>query len=236
MNLILDNWTEKDYENFISYLYSLEDIKYKKFHGKLILDNNLIGIKTPILKNIAKDIFKGNYLSFIKLNKKLIYEEKIIYGLILGYVKDDFNTTIDLFNKFIHIIDNWAICDIVCSNMKIFKLNLSPGLKEIKIYLKNKNPWINRVGIVLLLDHYLNDQYIDCVIDIARSIKSDDYYVNMALAWLISICYIKYPNKTINLLNNKELSNWVHNKSITKITESRRISQIEKDKLKKLKY
>lgn len=235
MNLKKDNWNKKDYKEFINYLNSLKDKKYKNFHSKLILSDNLIGIKTPILRNIAKEISVGNYESFIKLNNHKFYEEKIIHGLIIGYIKKDFKTIINSFNSFIKYIDNWAICDICVSNMKIFSKNLETGKNEIEKYLKDSNFWINRVGIVLLLDFYINDDYIDYLIEKIKTIKSNEYYVNMALAWLISICYIKYKDKTIVLFKEKYLDKWVHNKAIQKIIESKRINIEEKNELKKLK-
>lgn len=235
MNLKKDNWNKEDYQEFINYLYTLEDKKYKNFHSKLILSDNLIGIKTPVLRSISKKISTGNYGSFINLNNHKFYEETIIHGLIIGYLKEDFKTIIKLFNCFIKCIDNWAICDICVSNMKIFNKNLDLGIIEIEKYLNNSNPWINRVGIVLLLSFYINDNYIDYVIEKIKTIKSDEYYVNMSLAWLISICYIKYKDKTIILFKEKYLNRWVYNKAIQKIIESRRIEIKEKNELKRLK-
>ena len=164
-----------------------------------------------------------------------IYEEKIIYGLVIGYIEDDINVIFDYFDEFIKCIDNWAICDIVCLNMKVLKKNQEIGINKINHYLDNSNPWINRVGIVLLLAFYINDNYIDYVLDKVVSVVSKDYYVNMAISWLISICYIKYSVKTIKLLEGKKLNIWIHNKSIQKIIESTRVLNDKKEYLKTLK-
>ena len=142
-----------------------------------------------------------------------------------------------MFNGFIPLIDNWAICDIVCANAKIFKKNLEEGLIYINKCINNHNPWSKRVGLVLLLDYYINDKYIDVVLKLANNIKSDEYYVKMANAWLISICYIKYPNKTETFLNNTKIDNWTYNKAISKICDSTRVEKEAKNKLKeKLKH
>lgn len=223
-----------NYDEFIKYLYSLQDIKYKDFQKKLILSDNLIGIRTPELKKIAKTISNSNYKDFIKLNKHNLYEEKLIHGLILGYLKLEFNDLKPLIDEFIPYIDNWAICDLTVSNLKIFSKNKGNGFKEIKKYLKNKNSWINRFGYVLLLSYYITDEYIDEIFNLCENYK-DEYYVKMSIAWLISICYIKYKDKTIEYLKNNKLDNWTYNKAIQKIIESNRIDKDEKNMLRKLK-
>lgn len=224
-----------NYNEFIKELYSLSDEKYRNFHSKIIKDNkNLIGIRTPILKNIAKEISRGDYNNFIKNMKHNTYEEKIIHGLIIGYIKTDFDTVITYLDEFIKYIDNWAINDIVAANLKIFNKNQNKGFKVIEKYLK-MGDFYTRFGLVLLLDYYINDSYIDKVLDIAFNMKDDKYYVNMANSWLISICYIKYPDKTLKYLKNSKLDKFTHNKAISKICDSYKVSKKEKIEIKKLR-
>lgn len=235
MNLIIDNWEKIDYNKFIDYLKSLQDFKYQQFQKKLIKQDNIIGIKTPILKKIAKEISKGNYLSFIKLNKHYYYEETIIHGFILGFIKDNYTHILYLFNDFIKYIDNWAVNDQVISNMKVFKSHLDELYDNIDIYLHDNNPWINRVGVVILLNYYLNDDYIDRILIIINNLDYKEYYTNMAIAWLIAECYIKYKEKTLIFLKNNNINKWTYNKAISKIVESNRIESNEKTIIKKLK-
>lgn len=229
MNLESINWN-KDYNLFIDYLFTLQDIKYRDFHYKLLNNNNinLIGIKTPILRDISKKISKHNYLDFINNNKHKYYEEIIIHGLVIGYSND-----IQLLDDYLKYIDNWAINDIVASNLKWFKKNQELGFKKIKKYILNNNPWIIRFGYVLLLNYYVNDDYIDEVINIIKSTTNDDYYVKMAVSWLISICFIKYKEKVIKLFENNNLDKFIINKSISKINDSYRVSKMDKDFIKK---
>ena len=234
MNLENINWNKDNYNKFINYLFTFEDIKYKEFHSKLILSNNLIGIRTPMLKEIAKKISKGDYKTFIKLNKHEIYEEIIIHGLIIGYLSD-FNESLSLLDNFIPYVDNWAINDIVCANMKIFKKYQEIGFNKILNYIDSNNPFQIRIGIVLLLDFYINDKYIDKIFDIVDNIKNDNYYVRMANAWLLSICYIKYKEKTYNYLLNNDLDKFTFNKAISKICDSKRVDVKDKEKLKKIR-
>ena len=197
MDLTNIKWNNDKYNDFLEYLFSIKDEKYAIFHFKLLKNDKIkvIGIRIPVLKKLAKMISKTDYLEFIKLNKHEYYEEILLHGLIITYLKLDFNSIMNLFNEYINYIDNWATCDTVISNLKIFKNNLDAGFIYIEKYLNDKNPWINRVGIVLLLCYYINDNYIDKVLNICNKIKTDEYYVKMANAWLISMCLVKYYDK-----------------------------------------
>jgi len=227
-----DNWTENNYNFFINYLYSLEDLEYKKFHTKLVLKNNIIGIRTPILKKIAKEISNSDYKNFISLNKHNTYEEIIIHGLVIGYIKADFKTVKSMIDNFICHVDNWAVNDIVVANLKIFKTNKEEGFEYIKELIFTNNSWKIRFGLVLLLNYYIDDYYINKVLEICNEVKNDNYYVKMANAWLISICYIKYPEIVKEFLNTTKIDDYTYNKAISKICDSRRVSKIEKNKLK----
>lgn len=237
MNLIKEEWVKEDYQEFLVYLFSYQDEQYRLFHGKLLKNDNIvnIGVRTPVLKKIAKEISKGNYESFIKCIKHQYYEEDVIYGFILGYIKVCFEKRIELLDEFLPFIDNWATNDLVCSNLKVFKKVPEEGLQYIRTCLCSDNSWTVRFGLVLLLDFYINDNYIDTILDICKHLKHDDYYVLMALAWLISICYIKYPKKTLKLLKIGNLDDFTHNKAIQKIIESTRVEKIEKERLRGMK-
>ena len=213
--------TSSDYKKIIDYLYSNSDLKYKKFHCSLKGANEMIGVRTNILKDIAKEISKHDYLSFIKLNKKYYYEEKSILAFLLGYLKIDFNSVIMLLEDNIDYFDTWALTDSLCANLKIFKKHQDEGFVFINKLLSSNNPWRIRIGLVLLLDHYINDNYIDKILEISLNVINCDYYVMMANAWLISICYIKYCDKTSKILDN--LDDVTRRKAISKINDSKRV-------------
>lgn len=224
------------YNDLINYLYNEKDEQYKQFHQKLLKNKNikLIGIRTPKLKVLAKELSK-NYKYFIENNAHKTYEETTIHGLMLGYLKMDFKELLIELDKFIPYIDNWATCDLTVSNLKQFKNNLEEGFKYIKKCIKSKNIWKQRIGVVLLNSYYVNDKYIDKTLEILLQIKTNEYYLQMAIAWTISTCYIKYPNITIDILKEKKLDRIIHNKAIQKIIESKRINKETKDNLKQLK-
>ncbi len=224
-------------DKLINYLCSIKDEKYQKFHQKLLKNDNikLIGVKTPILKQIAKYISQNDYETFIQNNKHEFYEETLIHGLILGYLKIDFNDLLEKINNFIPYIDNWATCDLTASNLKQFKKKQKEGFNYIKKCLKSHNMWQQRLGVVLLNDYYINDIYINKVIETISNLETDQYYLQMAIAWTLSTCYIKYPNITIDIIKKQILSSSIQNKTIQKIIESTRISKEEKEYLKQFK-
>ena len=232
VNFILTVDFNKDYKKFIEYLFSLKDDEYREFNQKIVKTDNIIGIRLPILKNIAKNIAKVDYMSFIENNQHQYYEEIMLHGLVITYLKISFKESIILFDDYIKFIDSWATCDSVVMNYKIVSKNLDSCLIKIKEYLRSEKPFIKRVGIVLLF-YYLNDNYIDTVLEISDSIITTEYYVKMANSWLISMCLVKYYDKTINFLKNCHLDDWTYNKALQKAIESYRIK--DKDLLRRMK-
>lgn len=230
-----NTWDEVQYNKLINYLNNIGEEKYKDFNSKLVLTKyKMYGIKVPILRDIAKKISKTNIISFLDIVKSNSYEEVMIEGLVISYIKE-VDLCVKYFNKFINKIDNWAICDTCISFMKIVNKNKELFLKQIKKYIESKNEYVVRVGVVLLLNYYIEDSYIDLVFDIIDSINREDYYINMAIAWLVSVCFVKYRNKTFKYLNDNKLNRFTYNKSIQKIIESYRVSLEDKEILRSMK-
>lgn len=231
-------WNKENYNKFIEYLYSLQDLKYKEFSSSLMPTNDeyeLIGIRFPILKEIAKKISKNNYIEFININNHKIFEEIMIHGLIIGYLNEDIDIIIKLSKEYIKYIQNWSLCDSFVANLHIMSKYSSKGLNLVKWCLNHKKTYYKRVGYVLLLNYFVKDEYLDLIFSLCDTNNSDEYYVKMAISWLIAECYTFNPTKTINYIKNNKLDKWTHNKAIQKIRESRRVNEIEKQELLKLK-
>lgn len=227
--MILNNivWNDKSFTDFREYLFSLSNKTYKDFTSKLTPgESNFIGITIPIMRNIAKDISKGDYKSFLKI-KCVYHEEKMIKGFVISKISD-FNEYLSYMYEFIHDVDNWAICDCVVQSSKIFKKNLDFGWNFVEYCLNSNREYIIRVGIVLMLTYYINDNYIADVIKKATEVKFEAYYVKMAVAWLISVAFIKYSDLVIPILG-KSFDKFTNNKAISKIRDSFRVSKELKD-------
>lgn len=159
----------------------------------------------------------------------------MIEGLIIATSKMDITKKVGYLDNFIPKIDNWAICDIVCSNFKLKKDELSKLWEYLLLYQDSNKEFELRFMIVMMMDYYLLDDYINEVFRIIDSIGVDYYYTNMAISWLISMAFIKYKEQTLNYLNDNNLSLFVYQKSLQKIIESTRVSKYDKDMIRKMK-
>lgn len=217
-------------------LFAMQDLKYKEFHGSLCPDiDNVIGVRIPKLREYAKELYKCNNLKDIKIEDKY-YEELVIQGMLIGFqTKAPIKEVIKQVEEFIPKINSWAVCDTFCAGLKITKKYQTEMFKVIKRYLKSTQEYQVRFAIVMLLNYYINDQYIDQVLQILDNVKLDKYYVQMANAWAISICLIKYYNKTLEFLKTTKIDDFTYNKGIQKAIESYRITKEQKDYLKTLK-
>lgn len=217
-------------------LFAMQDLKYKEFHGSLCPDmDNIIGVRIPKLREYAKELYKNNNLEDIKIEDKY-YEELVIQGMLIGFqIKTPIEGVIKQVKEFVPKINSWAVCDTFCAGLKITKKYQTEMFKIIKEYLKSKQEYEVRFAIVMLLDYYINDQYIDQVLQILNNIKLDKYYVQMANAWAISICLIRYYNKTLEFLKTTKIDDFTYNKGIQKAIESYRITKEQKDYLRTLK-
>lgn len=223
-----------NYTKLMQYLYTIQDGKYRLFQQKLIKNDQItiIGVRTPELKKIAKEISKGNYLNFIQNNSHEIFEETVLHGLVLGFIKIKEDELLKLIDDFIPYINNWATNDLTVSNLKAFK---KIDISQLKKYLKSPNPWEIRFGLTLLLSYYIKEENLTFIFTICDKIESDHYYVSMAKAWLLSICFIKFPEITYNYLTTCQLDKFTFNKTISKICDSYRVSQEYKEMVKKLR-
>ena len=219
-------------------IISLKDESYKNFHSKLCPGTtNILGVRVPVLRNYAKELIKNYQVEDLLKNiDNEYYEEIMLKGLLIGLNKsNDLNKTINYIKDFIPLINNWAICDTFCAGLKITKKTKKEMRKFILSYKNSKKEFELRFMIVMILDYYIEEAYLEDNFKIFSRINQKDYYVEMALAWAISICLIKYYDQTLTLLDKYKFSDFVYNKSLQKACESYRISNKKKLKLKSMK-
>ncbi|MCH5321262.1 MAG: DNA alkylation repair protein [Eubacterium sp.] len=214
-------------------LFKNQDLKYKAFHAKLVPNispDKIIGVRVPVMRKIAKQAVRENAEVLTEY-----YDERMVKGFTIGYNKCDIETHLKELADFILLVDNWAVCDCCCSTFKFTEKNREEVWQFIQPYLSGSEYEI-RFAVVMILDYFLTDEYIDRSLEELTEIKSEHYYVNMAVAWALSVAYVKYEKKTLPILEGKVLSPWVHNKTIQKICESYRVDKAKKEYLKTLKY
>lgn len=213
-----------------------QDLKYRDFHSKLIPNvdkERIIGVRTPELRKIAKEMFKdGSYKEFINELPHHYYDENTLHSCILSLYKnlDDLERELD---RFLPYIDNWATCDLL--SPKAFAKDLDRIYRKVKEWINTKDVYSIRFGIVTLLSFYLDDYFKEEINELVCSIKSSEYYINMAIAWYFSYALIKQYDATIDIFLNNRLDVWVHNKALQKAIESYRIDDVTKKYLKSLK-
>ncbi len=220
-------------------LFELADPKYKEFHSSLCPNvDNILGVRTPVLRNYAKELAKEiDADEYLKNADNQYYEEILLQGMIIGRITRNKNIGeyIKYIDEFVPKIYNWAICDIFCADLKVTEKNLEYMWKYIQKYLSTNKEFELRFAIVMMLDYYIKEEYIDEVLKKLDKIKNKEYYVQMAIAWAVSIAFIKFQDQTMEYLKNNSLDDFTYNKAIQKIIESYRVDDRTKEQLRKMK-
>ena len=223
-------------EKILSLLFSKQDLAYRSFQAPLIpnLDKDLfIGVRLPELKKMAKEIGdKEITKEFIKELPHHYYDENQLHAFVIANIKD-YETCLKEVERFLPYIDNWAVCDTLKPN--VFKKNKAKLINRIKEWLKSDHIYTQRFAIGQLMSLYLNDDFKEEYLELVSHIKSEEYYLNMMIAWYFATALAKQYDFTIKYIEAKKLSTWVHNKAIQKALESYRVSDAHKEYLKSLK-
>lgn len=222
---------------FQKYLLAQGDESYRKFTAKLVptVDAGLIiGVRwTPELRNFTKKFFGGKFDEFLNALPHKFYEENLIHAHIISSMKDCEECLREV-KKFLPYVDNWGVCDSLIP--KVFKKHAPELEPEILNLLQAENPYAVRFALLMLLKFYLGDNFSEKYLSAAAEIKSDNYYVKMAAAWFFAEALVKHYDAAKIYLQQKKLAPWIHNKTIQKAVESRRISDEQKNFLRTLKY
>ena len=223
-------------EKILKELFNLQDKKYRDFQVKLIPGSSIdkmIGVRTPDLRKYSKELIKENsYKEFLDELPHNYFDENQLHAFILSEIKD-YDECINYINRFLPYVDNWATCDQM--SPKVFKKNQDKLLLEIKKWLKSKDTYTIRFGIGMLMQHFLDEDFNKDYLKLVSKIKSNEYYVNMMIAWYFATALAKQYKDTIPYLEDKILDKWTHNKTIQKAIESYRITNEQKEYLRSLK-
>ena len=219
-------------------LFALRYENYRRFHAKLIPDipiDNIIGVRTPVLRKYAKEVAKLPEANiFLESLPHSYYEENNLHGALLSLLyPKDIIAFMEQLERFLPYVDNWATCDML--SPKIFKKHLPYVYERVQKWLQSDAVYTIRFGIVTLLGFYLDNAFEPEMLQLVANVRSEEYYVNMAVAWYFSMALVKQYDATLPYIQNRVLEPWTHNKSIQKAIESRRIPQETKAYLRGLK-
>ena len=220
-------------------LSSMADEKYRLFSCKLLPDavrKTVIGVRLPRLRTLAKNMVKnGAYAIVLNSSIGSTMEEKMVYGMLIGYAPLTDEQKFEYLLKFVPKIDCWSVCDCVCVSLK-FKDKKKLWAFLLKNYAKSTAEFELRFVLVMVLNHFLEEKYLEDVLRLVANISSPAYYVVMAQAWLLSMLYVKFPQSVLDFLTSHKVSTIVYAKTLQKILESRQISQIQREEIKNLRY
>ncbi len=222
--------------NVTEELFAMQDKGYKAFHEKLIptvSPDRVIGVRTPELRKFARAFAKDERAAeFLKDLPHRYYEENNLHAFVIETIKD-YDTALIETKRFLPYIDNWATCDMFLP--KVFRKNIEPLLGEIGEWIKSEHVYTVRYAIGLLMTLYLDDGFRPEYAELVASVRSDEYYINMMIAWYFATALAKQYDCAVKYLTQRSLDVWTHNRAIQKAVESRRISTATKAYLKTLK-
>ena len=214
-------------------LFKLQDSEYRDFHARLVPNlekEAIIGVRLPQLRALAKEL-KPQTESFFKELPHRYYEENTLHAILISEISD-FDKCVKELNEFLPYVDNWATCDSM--RPKSFKKNRKKLISHIDEWLKSSHTYTVRFAVGMLMTHFLDEDFDEKYMEKVSRIKSDEYYINMMIAWYFQVALVKKWEFALPYLKEKRLSKWVHNKAIQKARESYRMTQEQKDLLKSL--
>lgn len=217
-------------------LFDLQDLGYRDFHSKLmptVSKNKIIGVRTPLLRKLSKELNKSDLKAeFLKALPHKYYEEDNLHAFLIEQIKD-FDECISALDSFLLYVDNWATCDMMTP--KVLGNHPEKLYPKIREWISSEYTYTVRFGIVTLMKFFMNDNLDKNHLNLLLTIKSDDYYINMAIAWYIATALSCNWDMVIPYIEQQKFDKWIHNKSIQKAVESYRITPEQKNYLKLLK-
>lgn len=213
-------------EEITAKLYDLTEEDFRVFNSKLLPGvTRILGVRLPAMRKLAKKTAKGDFRSYLeeaheKITADSIHEEIMMQGLVIGYAKMERDEYRKYLDEFVPKISNWSVCDSCVNGFKFMRNDPEYWFDYLKIYRDSKEEFELRFMIVAMMNHFVDEDHIDEILSICNEIHHDGYYVKMAVAWTLQVCYVKFPEKTSRLLENNGMDDFTHNKAIQKIRES----------------
>ena len=220
----------------VTELFRMQDKSYARMQAKIIPTvpaDRIIGVRTPALRTMAESLSKeADINEFLSSVPHPYFDEDQLHAFVISLEKD-FDKCLAQVEAFLPFIDNWATCDQL--SPKAFKREPERLLPSIQDWIRSDKTYTIRFAIGMLMQHFLDDRFDIKYADMVAQVRSEEYYVNMMIAWYFATALAKQYEKVLPYLEEKRLSDWVHNKAIQKSVESYRISDDQKVYLKTLK-
>ena len=250
-HILQQNNTVLPIEQIRSVLQGLADADYGAFQSALLRKPgeeqltgsaaHYLGVRLPALRKLAKQLAKEDWQTAMETLRAAnrnqepsssFYEELMLEGMLIGLadgVGIARRQQLNLIADFVPLVDNWGICDSFCAGLKLFQEDKESGWAFLQPFLQSGQEYEIRFGLVMLLDYFVEKEYLSRIWDVMDALDHPGYYVKMAAAWAVSICYVRFPAETYAYLQNSRLDIFTYNKALQKITESRCVSAQEKE-------
>lgn len=223
-------------------IVGLAEEEYRLFQGKLLPEvRNYAGVRLPKLRRIARRIAEEDAKAYLDAAlsrdpEEELFEEIMLQGMVIGYLREELPVILGCAERFVPKIDNWSVCDSFCSGLKCARDYPGEVWRWLLPYLHSKEEFGARFGVVMLLSYYVTDDYIGRIFEALGSVGHEGYYVKMAVAWALSVCYGRYPERTFSYLTDRDngLDGFTFRKALQKITESKSVTAGEKDRVRRL--
>lgn len=213
-----------------------KDDEYKKFQARLVPDippETIVGVRTPQMRRIAKEVFESEYRDeFLSDLPHKYYEENLIHFFVVALIKD-FDDCVNAVEAFLPYIDCWPVSDQ--ASPKSFKKNHQKLLPYIKKWISSQHIYTARFGIRMLMNEYLGEDFKEEYLELVACKKGEEYYLKMMIAWFFATALAKRYNESVQYIENHRLDEWVHKKAIQKAVESYRVTDDHKEYLKSLR-
>lgn len=224
------------YEDYRKRLAGLAEAEYKEFNQKLNPGiDNILGVRVPAVRALAKELAKGGWRDYFAKNEDIYFEETLLQGLTIGFLRGDTDMIVSEIKHFLPKINGWAMCDSFCAGLKIAKKEPALIWGLVRECAESERPFYIRFAVVMMLNHYIGSEHIDEILSRLGKIRHDEYYVKMAVAWAVSVCFVKQREKTLDFLNDCPLDDFTFNKALQKIRESFRVAAEDKELMRELK-
>ncbi len=225
-----------DVESVRKALIELADEDYRAFHSKLVPGtDNILGVRVPELRKLARRLVKEEWREYFDAAPEMYYEEDMLRGFMIGYGKMDLEERFEKIRLFLPHIHNWAVCDCFCSSLKFTEKNREAVWAFLQPFFISDKTYELRFASVMALDYYVRPEYAPAVFHYFDGFRNSDYYVQMAVAWAVSVFYVHLPELTEAYIRENQLDDFTHNKAIQKICESYRVDKETKARLRSLK-
>lgn len=229
-------YTAADYAALLERLRAQSDEKYRVFNESLMPGTeHTLGVRVPVLRGMAKELLRGDWRGFLAQAQPASHEERLLWGMVCAGARCGLDEKLSLLRTFIPVINNWGVCDITAGDCKWKEAELPAVWDFLEPDLTAVDEFQVRFAVVQLMDYFCGGDWIDRTLAAYRRVSHPGYYVTMALAWGLSVFFVRQREKTLPLLEQRVFSPAVHNKAIQKCRESLRVSAGDKAYLNTLK-